>query len=276
MSNMSTSTLGFIGAGNMASSLIDGLIRQGHAPQSIIASTRHATTQDALHKRFHILATRDNHAVASAADMVVLAVKPQMLKAVLLDIAPTLHIHKPLIISVAAGISLNSIETWLGGTLPIVRCMPNTPAQVLMGASGLYANAHVSAAQRVQTQAILEAVGLAVWLDTEAQIDAVTAVSGSGPAYFFLLMEAMIATGIELGLAPETARALTLQTARGAAQMAVQADVDPATLRARVTSPGGTTASAIAYFDSHKLRETISGAVQAAAARSKELTETLT
>ncbi len=153
--------------------------------------------------------------------------------------------------------------------------MPNTPALVQRGASGLFANAAVSSTQRDQAQSILGAVGLALWLDNEQQIDAVTALSGSGPAYFFLFMEAMITAGEKLGLSTETARALTLQTALGAAQMAMTSEVDAAELRRRVTSPGGTTEQAIAYFEQHQLRSIVDGALQAAARRSEELSQTL-
>jgi pyrroline-5-carboxylate reductase len=175
------------------------------------------------------------------------------------------------VISIAAGIGIASLCEWLGGDIAIVRCMPNTPALVQLGASGLYANAQVSTQQREQAQAILAAVGIALWLDSEEQIDAVTAVSGSGPAYFFLLMEAMIAAGEKLGLAPATSRALTLQTALGAAQMAITSDVDAAELRRRVTSPGGTTERAITHFENSGFRETVNGALQAAAIRSQEM-----
>jgi pyrroline-5-carboxylate reductase len=267
--------LGFIGAGNMAASLIGGLIAKGYSPQMISAADPYAPALDALAARSGIHACTDNHTVANASDVLILAVKPQVMKAVLTDLAPALRARKPLIISIAAGISIDSLCAWLGEALPVVRCMPNTPALVQLGASGLYANAQVSQAQRQQAQAVLEAVGIALWLDNEGQIDAVTAVSGSGPAYFFLLMEAMIAAGQQLGLSAETATALTLQTALGAAQMAVQSDVDPAELRRRVTSPGGTTERAIAYFEQQQLRETVAGALAAAAERSKALSEQL-
>lgn len=267
--------IGFIGAGNMAASLIGGLVAKGYDPQLISASDPHAPALAALAARYGIHACPDNHAVVQQADVLVLAVKPQVMKAVLSDLAHSAQASQPLVISIAAGISIASLCQWLGGELPVVRCMPNTPALVQLGASGLYANTAVTAQQREQAASLLQAVGIALWLDNEAQIDAVTAVSGSGPAYFFLLMEAMTAAGVQLGLAEDTARALTLQTALGAAQMASTSDVDAAELRRRVTSPGGTTERAIAHFEQSGLREIVNGALQAAAVRSKELSEQL-
>lgn len=271
---MNHTTIGFIGAGNMAASLIGGLVARGFAPSQLCAADPNAAGLQALAQQHGIHACASNAEVALRADILVLAVKPQVMKAVLSELAPSVQ-AKHLIISIAAGISMASMAQWLGGTPTIVRCMPNTPALVQLGASGLVANAQVSAAQREQAQNILQAVGIALWLDNEAQIDAVTAVSGSGPAYFFLLMEAMIAAGEKLGLSTETARALTLQTALGAAQMACNSDVDPAELRRRVTSPGGTTERAIAHFEQQHLRTIVDDALQAASARSQELAQQL-
>lgn len=268
---MTHPTIGFIGAGNMAASLIGGLIAKGFDPGRLFASDPNTEALQALAQRCGITACADNLAVVESADVLVLAVKPQVMASVLTDMAAAVQVRQPLVISIAAGISIANLCKWLGGDMAVVRCMPNTPALVQLGASGLYANAKVSAPQREQAQAILAAVGIALWLDSEEQIDAVTAVSGSGPAYFFLLIEAMIAAGEKLGLAPATARALTLQTALGAAQMAISSDVDAAELRRRVTSPGGTTERAIAHFESSGLRDIVDGALQAAALRSQEL-----
>ncbi|HNL92979.1 MAG TPA: pyrroline-5-carboxylate reductase [Pseudomonadales bacterium] len=267
-------TIGFIGAGNMAASLMGGLVARGYAPQQLCAADPNAAGLQALAQQHGIHACASNAEVAQRADILVLAVKPQVMQAVLTDLAPAIH-SKHLLISIAAGISMTSMAQWLGGTPAIVRCMPNTPALVQQGASGLVANAQVSAAQREQAEAILKAVGIALWLDNEAQIDAVTAVSGSGPAYFFLLMEAMISAGEKLGLSTETSRALTLQTALGAAQMACSSEFDPAELRRRVTSPGGTTERAIAHFELQNLRDIVEGALHAASARSLELSQQL-
>lgn len=272
--SMNQPTIGFIGAGNMAASLIGGLVARGYVAQQLCAADPNSANLQALTAQHGIHACANNAEAAARAEILVLAVKPQVMQAVLTDLAPAIH-SKHLIISIAAGISIASIEQWLGGTPAIVRCMPNTPALVQQGASGLIANAHVNTTQREQAAAILQAVGIALWLDNEAQIDAVTAVSGSGPAYFFLLMEAMIAAGEKLGLSTETSRALTLQTALGAAQMACSSEFDPAELRRRVTSPGGTTERAIAYFEQQNLREIVEGALRAASARSLELSQQL-
>ncbi|HQQ75076.1 MAG TPA: pyrroline-5-carboxylate reductase [Pseudomonadales bacterium] len=268
---MTHPSIGFIGAGNMAASLIGGLITKSFDHKRLFASDPNIDALQSLAQRTGITACANNHAVVENSDVLVLAVKPQVMQSVLADIATAVQSKKPLIISIAAGISIENLCKWLGGEVAVVRCMPNTPALVQLGASGLYANAKVSGPQREHAQNILTAVGIALWLDSEEQIDAVTALSGSGPAYFFLLIEAMIAAGEKLGLAAETSRALTLQTALGAAQMAITSDVDAAELRRRVTSPGGTTERAIAHFESSGLRNIVDGALQAAALRSQEM-----
>ena len=204
----------------------------------------------------------------------VLATKPQVLKQVSQALAPSLN-DGQLIVSIAAGISCASLANWLGAERAIVRCMPNTPALLRQGASGLYANAAVSAAQRELAEQLLSAVGLALWLENEQQIDAVTAVSGSGPAYFFLLIEAMTAAGEKLGLSREIAEQLTLHTALGAARMATSSDVDAAELRRRVTSPNGTTEAAIKAFQAGGFEALVQQALDAAAHRSAELAEQL-
>lgn len=271
---MAVPTIGFIGAGNMASSLIGGLLAKGTPATSLIAYDPHSEGLQALTDKTGIRAAANNETLIAASDIVVLAVKPQVLKQVLQPLAPALAARQPLVISIAAGISINSIQAW-AGALAIVRCMPNTPALVQTGASGLYANPDVSPAQRSQAQQILEAVGIVQWLDNEAQIDAVTAVSGSGPAYFFLLMEAMIAAGVAQGLSEQAARELTLQTALGAAKMACASNVGVAELRRQVTSPGGTTAAAINCFETGGFRELTRSALQAAADRSVSLAQEL-
>ena len=272
---MNSSRLAFIGAGNMASALIGGLVKQGFAPAQITASDPYPDTLEKLKAIAPVALTSDNISAVANADVVVLAIKPQVMKQVLEPLAATLQQRRPLIISIAAGIEIASIERWLGAALPIVRCMPNTPALVQLGATGLYANAAVSAAQREQADSILQAVGIALWVDSEAQLDAVTAVSGSGPAYFFLVMEAMQAAGEQLGLDSDTARMLTLQTALGSARMALDADVDSAELRRRVTSPNGTTERAIASFERDNLREIFARALTDCRDRSQELAREL-
>lgn len=263
-------TIGFIGAGNMAAALIEGLLTDGVAPARLWAS---GTDTDKL----AVLAAKGVHTTAANADLVqhcsviVLAVKPQVMPAVVSPLKTALVAKSCLLISIAAGIQIGSLQQWTHAKQAIVRCMPNTPALVLAGATGVFANAQVTLAQQKSADAILKAVGLVCWLDTEEQLDAVTALSGSGPAYFFLMMEAMEAAGTKLGLPATVARALTLQTAYGAAKLALGSDVDTAELRRRVTSPGGTTEAAIKQFESEAFGELVERALGKAAARSKEL-----
>lgn len=268
---MSQPTITFIGAGNMASSIIGGLVAQGFAASSITASDPYEESLQRLRQVAPVNTTQDNDQAIATADVVVLAVKPQVMRQVTESIQGAVQTRKPLIISIAAGIEIHSLDKWLGGELAIVRCMPNTPALVQTGATALFANPLVSELQRQQADQILKAVGIALWVDQEAQLDAVTAVSGSGPAYFFLVMEAMQAAGEQLGLAPELARQLTLQTALGSAQMAMASDVDAAELRRRVTSPGGTTLEAITSFEDNGLQALFLKAMTAARDRSEAL-----
>lgn len=270
---MADAKLAFIGAGNMARSIIGGLVAQGYPAEAIAASDPNETALKALADDFGIV-TGDNHGVARAAEVVILAVKPQVMKSVAQDLRPALT-HKPLMLSIAAGIDCASLANWLGEGQAIVRCMPNTPALVRAGASGLYANEHADQAQKAAAHVIMSAVGEALWLDDEAHLDAVTAVSGSGPAYFFMVMEAMIDAGVDLGLDRDTATTLTLQTALGAAQLARASDVAPAELRRRVMSPGGTTEAAIRVFEERALRDTFGSAMTACAERSTELAREL-
>ena len=263
----------FIGAGNMATSLIGGLLAQGIPASHIRASDPGAEQRAKVAAEFGIELFESNAEAIAGADVVVLATKPQVLKGVSQALAPSLQPGQ-LIVSIAAGITCASLASWLGD-VAIVRCMPNTPALLRQGVSGLYANAKVSAAQRQQAEQLLSAVGLALWLDEEQLIDAVTAVSGSGPAYFFLLIEAMTAAGVKLGLPADIAAQLTLQTALGAAHMAVSSDVDAAELRRRVTSPAGTTEAAIKSFQANGFEALVEQALGAAAHRSAEMAEQL-
>ncbi|PWB31767.1 pyrroline-5-carboxylate reductase [Pseudomonas sp. SDI] len=270
---MSKTRIAFIGAGNMAASLIGGLRAQGLEAAQIRASDPGAEQRAKIHAEHGIAMFEHNADAIEGADVVVLAVKPQAMKAVCEALKPSLK-PEQLIVSIAAGITCQSMNAWLGAQ-PIVRCMPNTPALLRQGVSGLYATAQVSAAQRTQAEQLLSAVGIALWLDEEQQLDAVTAVSGSGPAYFFLLIEAMTAAGEKLGLPRETAAKLTLQTALGAAHMAVSSDVDAAELRRRVTSPAGTTEAAIKSFQADGFEALVEKALGAAAHRSAEMAEQL-
>ena len=270
---MSHPRIAFIGAGNMAASLIGGLLAQGIPASHIRASDPGAEQRAKIAAEHGIALFADNAEAILDADVIVLATKPQVLKDVCLALAPSLQ-DGQLLVSIAAGISCASLGNWLGAR-PIVRCMPNTPALLRQGVSGLYANAEVNPAQRQLAEQLLAAVGMALWLENEQQIDAVTAVSGSGPAYFFLLIEAMTAAGEQLGLPKAIAAQLTLQTALGAAHMAVASDVDAAELRRRVTSPNGTTEAAINTFQAGGFAELVEQALSAAAKRSAELAEQL-
>jgi len=268
---MSDMNLTFIGGGNMASSLIGGLIADGWNPATIQVADRDQQQLERLAKRFGITTTTDNRAAATRADIIVLAVKPQAMHDVAVDLAATVVQHRPLVISIAAGVRENALRDWLGAGTPIVRTMPNTPALVQSGATALFANPVVTENQRSTAESIMRAVGLALWVDDEDQLDAVTALSGSGPAYFFLFMEAMQAAACKLGLPEDTARLLTLQTAFGAAKMALESPEGAAALRHRVTSPGGTTERAISIFEENGLEGLVAKAMQAAADRSREL-----
>ena len=268
---MSTPRIAFIGGGNMAASLIGGLRAQGIAAEALCASDPGADRRAALGTEHGIETFTDNDQAVNDADVVVLAVKPQVMQSVCRELAGHLQAHQ-LIVSIAAGISCDSLQNWLGPQpRAIVRCMPNTPSLLRQGVSGLYANDQVSAEQKQQAEQLLSAVGLALWLDDEALIDAVTAVSGSGPAYFFLLIEAMTAAGEQLGLPRETANRLTLHTALGAARMACESDIEAAELRRRVTSPNGTTEAAIKAFQAGGFEALVQQALNAAAQRSAEL-----
>lgn len=259
----------------MAQSLIGGLIASGYEKQHIIATDPTAEQRQQITERFGIHCFADNSEAVANADIVVLAVKPQILQVVCEGLAAQVQQQKPLIISVAAGIRTTAIDQWLGSQNAIVRTMPNTPALIQTGATGLFANSAVTEEQKSQAEHIMRAAGLTVWVPEEAQLDAVTAVSGSGPAYYFLFMEAMEKAGQELGLDAQTAHLLTLQTALGAAKMVLESHQDCETLRRNVTSPNGTTEKAIQSFEDAQLREVVAKAMQAAHQRAGELADEL-
>jgi pyrroline-5-carboxylate reductase len=268
--------IAFIGAGNMARSLIGGLVQDGWPEDAIWAVDPDAAQRHTISRRWPAVHVQADAAQAVGhADLVVLAVKPQVLRDVARGLAPAVQARRPLVVSIAAGVRIADIERWLGGNLPVVRCMPNTPALVGSGATALTANTRVDAAQKAAAESILRAVGLTVWLDDESGLDAVTALSGSGPAYCFLMMEAMEDAGVQLGLPRETARLLALQTAFGAAKLALESEEDAATLRTRVTSRGGTTEQALRILESGGLRELMARAMTAARDRSRELADQL-
>jgi len=272
---MSIQKVTFIGGGNMARSLIGGLIGDGFAAANITVADPDSNSLNDLQQRFKINIATDNLTALHNADTVVLAVKPQLLHAVIEQLRPALQKQQPLLISIAAGVREASMSKWLGFKLPIVRSMPNTAALVQSGATGLFANAAVSAVQRDQAESILRAVGLTLWVEEESQLDAVTALSGSGPAYFFRVMEIMQQSAENLGLNQDQARLLTLQTAFGAAKLALESSDDLTTLRQNVTSKGGTTAAALQHLQQGGLEEVFDGALQAAHARSIELGQIL-
>lgn len=264
-------TIGFIGGGNMARSLIGGLLQDGYDPLKIRVCDPVPEQRQRLKQAFDVQISSDAANMLPGCDCVVLAVKPQVLHSAIEPIRKQLVGLNPLIISIAAGIHVDSIRRWLGSDLAIVRCMPNTPALIQAGATGLYANAAVTESQRDFAESVLRAVGLTLWVKEESQIDAVTAVSGSGPAYIFLVIEAMQAAAESLGLNPEQSRLLCLQTAFGAAKMALE-DTEPVSrLREQVTSKGGTTEKALEVLQQGGLVDLFRKAITAARERAETL-----
>ena len=273
---MTTSpTISFIGAGNMASAIIGGMLDSGFQAGDIWVSAPDDNHLQTLRKRFGISVTTDNRYCAEQADMVVLAVKPQVMADVCRDIAPVVQNTRPLMVSIAAGLTADTLDEWLGGGLPLVRVMPNTPSLVGKGAAGLYANSQVKDKQKKMVQSVFESIGTALWVDDENLLHAVTALSGSGPAYFFLMLEALEAAATEAGIEADTARKLAIQTMAGAAEMAGRSEHDPAQLKRNVMSPGGTTEQAIHTFEDGGLRELVQKAYGAAFTRSQEMSKEL-
>lgn len=272
---MENCAIAFIGCGNMARSLIGGLIANNINKSRLIATDPDAGQRQKIKDQFGIETLDNNHAAIDKADVLVLAIKPQVMPQVISEIAANLRGENKLIISIAAGIRIKSISAWLDSDEAIIRVMPNTPALIQVGAAALFANVHATDAQKNLAESMLRSVGTAVWLESEEQMDAVTALSGSGPAYFFYFMEAIEKAAMSLGLDEEMARLLTIETAVGAAKMALLSSHDPATLRQQVTSPGGTTEQALKVFAEANMDEIISKAMQAARQRSIELSDTL-
>jgi pyrroline-5-carboxylate reductase len=267
--------LAFIGGGNMARSLIGGLLKTGMPALSISVAEPLAEARQALGREFGVACFAENRLAVADAETIVLAVKPQIMPGLHAELLDTLQRNRPLLISIAAGVRLDQLERWFGNSLPIVRCMPNTPSLIGAGATGLCANHRVSPAQKAQAQHILDAAGLTRWITDESLMDTVTAVSGSAPAYFFLLVEALEAAGVAQGLPRETARALAAQTCLGAGRMLVEGGEDPALLRQRVTSPNGTTQAALESFSADDLPRIVARAVAAATHRGVELAASL-
>lgn len=269
---MNASRIAFIGGGNMAAALIGGMLKDAPAgaEPSIVVAEPDADRRRALGEQLGAETTEDNHAAIEGAQLVVLAVKPQVMQAVAEDLAPHLAAGQ-LVVSIAAGIPVAALAGWLNGHAAIVRAMPNTPSMVGCGATGLFAAEAVSREQYSDAESLMRAVGVVQWLDDESQIDEVTALSGSGPAYVFYLMESMQAAAEGMGMAPDVARLLTLETVFGAAKLALAADDSPAELRRRVSSPGGTTERAIAALDEAGVRDAFARAIRASRDRSREL-----
>ena len=266
-----TETIAFIGGGNMARSMVGGLVARGRAPASIRVAEPVADQRADLQRDFDVAAFATPAEAVAGAGTWVLAVKPQVLRAVCEGLAPAARATRPLVVSTAAGITTAQLDRWLGGELAIVRAMPNTPALLGAGVTGLFANARVDAGQRARVQTLMQAAGASVWIEGEPLMDAVTAVSGSGPAYVFLLAEAMQAAAEAEGLSHDAARTLVAHTLLGAGRMLVEDDAGPAELRRRVTSPGGTTQAAIETFEAGGLRALVARAIRAATERGRQL-----
>lgn len=269
---LNTLKISFIGGGNMARALIGGLLKQGFPAVQINVIESDAGKRSELSKDFGITVTEQLPSVTNS-DVIVLAVKPQQLRDVSIFLGSLLK--QQLLISIAAGVRSADLSRWLGGYQSIVRVMPNTPAQIQLGVSALYATTAVNELQRQQAEALLQAVGQTLWLDDETQMDAVTAISGSGPAYVFYLIEAMQDAAITLGFSAEQAKMLSLQTFAGASQLAIQSEYSPEELRNQVTSKGGTTERAIQSLAAANIKNAIADAAKAAALRSKELGDQL-
>ena len=272
---MSNSKIAFIGGGNMARSLIGGMIATGISNQNISVSEPKADLRKKLNEDFGVNALEENSSAVMGADVVVFAVKPQILQDVATSLSSLVTKARPLLISVAAGVTSSSIERWVGGQPALIRVMPNTPALIGAGISALYANSNVSDDQRALAEKIMAAVGKTIWIKEETLMDAVTAVSGSGPAYFFYVMQAIHDAAVREGLDAQTARLLSLETALGAARLAVESTEDPGSLQKQVTSPGGTTEAAIKVLNDSGVRDTLQQAVSAARARGGELAKLL-
>lgn len=272
---MDTGKIAFIGGGNMARSIVGGLIADGLDPSQIHVADPDSSQREALAASFGVHTAAEGRMIVPGADIVVLAVKPQVLRDVASSLADAIQQQRPLMISIAAGVRSSDLDRWLGGNVALVRCMPNTPALVQSGATGLYATAACNEEHKARAEFILRAVGLTLWLDDENLIDAVTALSGSGPAYFFYIIEVIEKAGVTLGLDAQAARLLALQTAFGAAKMALESDDEPAVLRERVTSRGGTTEAALAVLKNGGLEALFSEALTAARDRAVELADML-
>ncbi|REL32189.1 pyrroline-5-carboxylate reductase [Thalassotalea euphylliae] len=263
--------IAFIGAGNMNRAIIAGLVNNDVEPSNITVSNPSAPKREALANEYGINQTSSNSQAAEHADIVVLGVKPHLITTVCQEIAEVIEIEHKCFISVAAGTTMTQIQAALGENKSVIRAMPNTPSQLGLGVTGAFASEQVTDEQRVAADRLMKATGIVKWLAQESDIDHIIAVSGSGPAYFFLFMEAMASEAERLGFTSAEARTLVQQTALGAAQMVVENDIAIGQLRENVTSKGGTTQAALNAFTEGGLPELVSGAMQAAIARAKEM-----
>ncbi len=263
----------FVGAGNMAASLMGGLINKGITASQMSASDPGRNQREYIEKQFQILTHDDNNAHFGMPDMVIIAVKPQIMKQVLEDVALSIGRTNPLVVSVAAGITTDQISQWLGAELAIVRTMPNTPALIGQGAIGMFANPSVTKEQQLLTEQVMDAVGTSIWVTEESDIDAVTALSGSGPAYFFMFMQYLQQAGQKLGLSEANAALLAKKTAVGSALLAERSPETLQQLKDRVTSPNGTTAAALESFAENHIEQIIEQAITAANDRSVALSK---
>ena len=266
-------TIGFIGGGNMAKALIGGLLAADRVAGNILVAEPNRDAAEYLRDTFGVKVLSDNQQLVAEADVVVVAVKPQVVAEVVRGVAQVIASRQPLLVSIVAGIPVSAFTSWVGGSLAMVRTMPNTPALIGKGITALFANEQVTAAQREQAEQILTAAGRTLWVEQEQLLDAVTAVSGSGPAYFFRVIEAMIAAGEALGLSTAEATQLTIATAVGAAELAQASEQPVAELRRQVTSPGGTTAAALEVLEAGQIDDLFQRALTAAVQRAVELAD---
>jgi pyrroline-5-carboxylate reductase len=268
---MKSSRIGFLGGGNMARALIGGLVGRGMAPAQLSVGEPAAAARELLERDFKVRVSADNRAAIDHCELIIVAVKPQEAGKVLRALAPQLQQGRPVLVSVAAGIQIASLSAWVGPGVPIIRTMPNRPALIGAGITGMYAAPDVTADQRLLAEQVMSAAGEAVWVGRESDLDVVTALSGSGPAYFFLLAELMMQAAIAQGLEPEAARRLAVGTLHGAGVLAHSSDGNLARLRQEVTSRGGTTEAALGAFARADLNGIVASAIHAATQRSRDL-----
>lgn len=265
--------IAFMGCGNMAQSLISGLVESGFERSHIWATDRNTDKRQHVKSEFGIQTESDNIKAAKLADILILAVKPKDMHSLATELKDVISTETLLTISIATGIQTHHLERWIGSHVSIVRAMPNTPALLRVGATGLYANPRVTEEQKNIAESLLRAVGITVWVDHEQEMDIIAALSGSGPAYFFLMMEALQHSATALGLSNTTARLLTLQTALGAARMALESDINLEALRKKVASPGGITERALQNLESGGIRALFNNALTVAKERSIEISQ---